>query len=139
VQTGVVKSVAEFMDICSIILESAGYKFCPGIQEKKYFDEYYSVIRYYIKSIRIWEKPFKRIDSRNCILLHKLAENAKDEEKMENTVLCKRLICDLDHQRRRSDISPSRKLMWLQPSFNFKKKHLSPASKAIREKATQQE
>ena len=45
----------EFMDICSIISESGGYKFCLGIPEKKYFDEYYSVICYHIKSIRIWE------------------------------------------------------------------------------------
>lgn len=123
VQTGVVENISKFMDICSIISDSGGYKFCPGIPEKKYFDEYYSVIHYHIKSIRIWEQPFKQIDSRNCLLLHQLAANAKHKEKIENTVLrkaYKRLICDLAHQCNRSTVSPSKQTKRLQPSPTFK-------------------
>ena len=33
VQTGVVESITEFIDICSIISEGGEYKFCPGISE----------------------------------------------------------------------------------------------------------
>lgn len=136
------ESITEFIDICSIISEGGEYKFCPAISETEYFDEDQSVISYHIKSSRIWEMPFKRIDSRNCILLHKLAENAKDEEKMKSTVrckACKRLICDLNHQHRRSNVSPSKQLKRLQPSSNFKLKYLSAASVTKRKKATQQE
>ena len=109
----------------------------------EYFDEYQSITRYHIKSLITWEMPFKQINSRNCILLHnKLAENAKGEEKMKSTVhckACKRLICDLNHQRRRSNVSSSKQLKRLQPSSNFKLKYLSPASVTKRKKATQQE
>ena len=48
---------------------------------------------------------------------------------------CKRLHSDLDHQRRRSDVSPSKRLERQQPSSSFK--YLSPASTAKRRTATQ--
>ena len=50
---------------------------------------------------------------------------------------CKRLCTDLDHQKRRSEVSPARKVARLKPSSHFKIKYLSPASAAARKKATQ--
>ena len=141
VQTGIVENISKFKDVCSIVADCSEYKFCPGISKEKY-EEYHSVIRYHIKSIRIWDQPFKRIDSRNCLLLHQLAANAKYEERVNSSVLCKackRLLCDLAHQRNRSTISPSKQLKRLQPSSTFKLMHLSPASVAKRKRATQQE
>ena len=52
---------------------------------------------------------------------------------------CKRLHSDLDHQRRRSDVSPSRRLKRQQPSSSFKLKYLSPASATKRKTAAQKE
>ena len=42
---------------------------------------------------------------------------------------CKRLHSDLDHQWRRSDVSPSRRLEQQQPFSSFKLKYLSPAKR----------
>ena len=64
---------------------------------------YYEVIRFHIKSVRLTDFPFKRIDSINCKLLFKLAHNATMEEKLSNEVKCsscKRLVTDLEHQKR---------------------------------------
>ena len=143
IESGVVTNLSEFTDICNIVSDRGAFKFCPGISEKKYYDEYHLVIRYHIETLRIWEKPFRHIDSRSCLLWHQLAHNAKSEEKLANDVLCKackRLVCDLDYQSRRSsDVSPSKQIKRLQPSSNFKLKYLSPASVAKRKRATQQE
>jgi len=52
---------------------------------------------------------------------------------------CKHLKYNLDHQKRRSTVSPSRKIARQKPSSSFKLKYLSPASVAQRKKATQRE
>ena len=52
---------------------------------------------------------------------------------------CKRLRTDLDHQKHRSEVSPARKIARQKPSSHFKLQYLSPASAAVRKKATQME
>ena len=52
---------------------------------------------------------------------------------------CKRLHSDLEHQRRRSDVSPTRCAKRQLPSSLFKLKYLSPKSVTKRKQATQQE
>ena len=52
---------------------------------------------------------------------------------------CKRLNSYLDHQRRRSDVSPGVRLKRQQPSSRYKLKYLSPASIRKRKAATQKE
>ena len=76
VDSGIVRDPDHFMEICKTISDSSGYKFCPGLQIDHYYAHYYAVIWYHIKSVRVWEHPFKRIDSRNCLLWHELAANA---------------------------------------------------------------
>jgi len=64
------------------------------------------------------------------------------EEKGLYVVLCKqckRLHSLLECQRRRSDVSPSKKLERQQPFSWFKLKYLLPASTLKQKKATQQE
>ena len=100
------------------------------------------MIRYHIKSCRVWEQPFIRIDSVNCLLWHKLARNATAEERRNKSVLCKsckRLCCDLEHQRRRSNVSSSKHAARLLPSSNFKLKYLSPQSVSKQKEATLRE
>ena len=46
---------------------------------------------------------------------------------------------DLDHQRRRSDVSPSKRLKRQHPSSSFRLKYLSPARTTKRRTATQKE
>lgn len=102
---------------------------------------FFSMIRYHITSCRVWEHPFKRIDSVNCLLWHKIARNATAEERKSKSVLCKsckRLCCDLEHQRR-SDVSASKHEARLLPSSNFKLKYLSPQSVSKRKEATLRE
>ena len=134
-ESGSVHTADEFMDVCSIISTQGGYKYCPGIEVDHYYQHDH-------KSCRVWEHPFKRIDSVNCLLWHKLACNATAEERKSRSVLCKsckRLCCDLEHQRRRSDVSASKREARLLPSSNFKLKYLSPQSVSKRKEATLRE
>ena len=140
-ESGSVHTADEFMDVCSIISTQGGYKYCPGIEVDYYYQYFYSMIRYHITSCRVWEHPFKRIDSVNCLLWHKLARNATAEERKSKSVLCKsckRLCCDLEHQRR-SDVSASKSEARLLPSSNFKLKYLSPQSVSKQKEATLRE
>ena len=143
IQHGTVSTLPDLLNICSLLSTSAQFKFCPGLEEKAYFDNYRKIIGYNIKSVRIWEKPFTRIDSKTCLLWHQLSKNNKKEDKLMSEVLCsscKRLICNLEHQKRRSEeFSPARKLARQKPSSRYKFKYLSPASTAIRKKAAQME
>ena len=141
-QSGTVSSVKEFLNICNALSKKAEFKFCHGIDVDHYYSHYYAVIRYNIESCRVWDYPFKRIDSKNCVLWHELGKNACYEDRDKSEVLCrgcKRLCSDLDHQRRRSDVSPSKRASRQLPSSNFKKKHLSPVSFTKREQAAQRE
>jgi len=142
VQSGTVETLGTVRPLINMVSPNSNYKFCPGLEYQHYFDFYFSVIGYHIKTVRLWERPFQRVDSINCVLLHQLSHNATREEKSLYVVLCKqckRLRNLLDHQRRRSDVSPTRKLQRQQPSSRFKLKYLSPASTDKRKRATQRE
>ena len=111
IKSGTVNNIREFFEVCDIIAKKSDYKFCPGLDKKMYFDEYHAVIRYHIKGVRLWDKPFDRIDSDSCLLWHQLAKNISKEEKLKFAVLCKqckRLLALLAYQKRRSDVSPAR-------------------------------
>ena len=142
ISSGRVQTFNELSAVCSTISKSSQYKFCPGFNEKTYLDHYYAVIRYHIKGVRVWGKPFSCIDSEGCLTWHQLAKNANTEEKKLFAVLCrecKRLQHHLEHQKRRSEASPARRIARQQPSSSFKLKYLSPASIAKQKKATQME
>ena len=77
-------------------------KFC---EKSDYEKEYYTSIRFHIKSVQRMEFPFARVDSVNCLLWFKLAPNATADEKSCNEVRCrhcKRLVLDLECQKRRT-------------------------------------
>ena len=139
VQSGQVHSLSDFLAVCDIISKEGGYKYCPGIDVKHYYDHYHSIIRYHIKSVRSWDLPFKRIDSINCSIWHQLARNATAVVKSSDMVLCKpckRLQSDLDHQRRRSQVSPLRRASRQLPSSSFKLKYLRITNKFSQTKAS---
>jgi len=77
------------------------------------------------------------------MMWHQLAKNrSSKEEKKSFEVLCgscKRLCTDLEYRKCQSDVSPARKAARLLPSSHYKKKYLSPASTAVRNKAAQAE
>ena len=89
ISSGTVQTLNELFGVCSTISRSSQNKFCPGLDEKCYFDQYYAVIRYHIKGVRLWGKPFSRIDSESCLMWHKLTKNACTEEKKMFAALCK--------------------------------------------------
>ena len=142
VQKGMVHNVDEALPVCHMISSEGDYKFCPGLDVSEYYDKYHSVIRFHLKSVRLWDRPFTRIDSKNCALWYQLKGNASAVQRSSDEVLCrpcKRLTSDLNHQRRRSDVSPARRLKRQQPSSRYKLKYLSPASLRKRKAATQKE
>ena len=135
IETGSVTDLAQFISVCSKT-NRAQYKFCPGLDVKFYYDTYFATIRYHIKSVQVWEKPFSQIDSKNCSLWHQLAMNRSKEEKKSSEALCgscKRLCTDLEYRKGQSDVSPVRKVARLQSSSHFKLKYLSPASSCKKE------
>ena len=126
------ETVEDITSLCKIIGEKSQYKFCPGIQYEQYMSDYYEVIRFHIKSVRITEFPFKRIDSVNCTLLFQLAHNTTAEEKSLKEVKCypcKRLVSNLEHQKRRTaSETPTRKVKRQHPSSRARMSYMSPAS-----------
>ena len=102
-QKGSVSDADQAIDVCFIISEKGDYKFCPGLDQKEYYDRYFAVIRYHLKSVRLWDRPFERIDSMKRFLWYQLKKNASREKKNNHAVLCrscKWLHSDLDHQIR---------------------------------------
>ena len=57
------ENIEEITSLCEIIGEGSHYKFCPGIKPEQYMKEYYDVIRFHIKSVRLTDYPFQRVDS----------------------------------------------------------------------------
>lgn len=142
IKHGYIHTAKEFLEACCVISVKGGYKFCPGIDVQHYYEYFFAIIRYHVESCRVWEQPFKRVDSKKCLLWHKLSPKARLQERDESSVLCrgcKRLRSDLEHQRRRSDVSPTRRADQLLPSSNYNLKHLTPTSAAKRRQATQRE
>lgn len=142
-ETGFVDSTDKFLELCSIIDPAGGYKFCPGIDINEYESEYFSIIRYDLKSVRRISDPIARIDSSKCAFWHKLAKNASIFEKPMDSVLCffcKRLKGELGrHITSASKVTLLDKENRLRPSSNFPVKYLSPASQNKRKRRTQLE
>ena len=61
------------------------------------------MIHFHIKSLRLTELPFQRVDSVKCKLLFELARNATKEQIDSEEVRC-HLVTDLEHQKRRTAI-----------------------------------
>ncbi|XP_065911308.1 uncharacterized protein [Dysidea avara] len=142
INNGTISTAKEFLDACGVISEKNGYKFCPGLNVQHYHEYFFAVIRYHLESCRLWEHPFKRVDSKNCSLWQKLPVQAPLKDRSKSAVLCrgcKRLNTDLEHQRKRSDVSPAKHAKRLLPSSSFELKYLSPKSVAKRKQATQRE
>ena len=86
---------------CKIIDQNLPFKLCPGIDYEVYMKDSYEVIQFHLKSIRLTEFPFCRIDSVKCDLLLELAHNPTKEEKDALEVKCypcKCLVRDLERQ-----------------------------------------
>ena len=142
INNGNISTAKEFLDACGVISEKNGYKFCPGLNVQHYHEYFFAVIRYHLESCRLWEHPFKRVDSKNCSLWHKLPVQAPLKDCSKSAVLCrgcKRLNTNLEHQWKRSDVSPAKRAKRLLPSSSFKLKYLSPKSVAKRKQAIQRE
>ena len=75
-QSGTLHSDAEVYKLCEIFSVQSSYKFCPGIDWELYEEQYHTVIRYHLKSVRYCLAPFQRVDSVNCQLWLKLPINA---------------------------------------------------------------
>ena len=108
-----------------------------------YMDRYYNKIRYHIAKVQVTTSPFRRVQSSDCTMWHKLPKNAAKAEKSSLTVLCgmcKRLRSELDRALQRcTGYSPHRKVKRQQPSSNYPLKYMSPASLKRRKSNTQQE
>jgi len=137
------EDVAEIRELCYIMEQKSEYKFCPGVEPDHYKKEYHDVIRFHIKSVRLLEFPFNRVDSVNCSMLHKLAHNATYLEKAAGEVrcpACKRLVLDLKRQKKRtSEETPTRKSKRQRPSSRARLSHMSPDSQAKRKTLAQYE
>ena len=137
------ENIEEITALCEIIGEGSNYKFCPGINSEQYMKEYYDVIRFHIKSVRLTDCPFQRVDSVKCKLLFELAHNASKEDKDAEEVrcsFCKRLVTDLEHQKRRTNAeTPTRKVKRQHPSSRARLSYMSPASQTKRRKLAQYE
>ena len=80
------------------------------------------------------------MNNSHCFFVAQVIKKFQQKEKKSFVVVCgccKRLCTDLDHQKLRSEVSPVRKVARQKPSSHFKIKYLSPASAAVRKKATQ--
>lgn len=141
-EAGTMETVDHFLSVCEMMANVKGeYKFCPGIDPCEYETKYFSKIRYDVKNLRRVDSPFKRIDSCNCLLFHKLAKNASITEKGLECVscgACKRLVSDLN-QRLKTAVSSPDKVKRQQPSSNCPLKYMSPSSQKKRKENTQRE
>ena len=110
----------ELHHLCSMLIKSSGYKFCPGLNKVVYNDKYASVLCYDSKSVRVMSEPFCRVDSPRCELWHKLAKNSSIFEKDMEEVLCqpcKMMISHLDQRVRvATNVTPAEKVARLEPS-----------------------
>ena len=140
-KTGELKTSEDLRALCDSFSNNSQYKFCPGIDSNYYETEYYAVIRFHIKSIRRWEFPFIRTDSINCSLWFLLAANASKEEKDAKEVMCggcKRLLTDLNYQKKRTSAeSPARKIKRQSASSRAKLVNMSPYSQQKRKQNVQ--
>jgi len=141
IESGDLQSIADIQEVCSKFSAESNYKFCPGIDPQYYKSHYLEAIRFNIKSVRQTVEPFARVDSVNCRWWFQLASNATSEEKSAKEVLCsacKRLVTDLNCQRRRTLAeSPERKLKRQSASSRAKLSGMSPYSQQKRQSNAQ--
>jgi len=78
-QKGEIRTTEEALRICLISSTDDGFKFCPGLNVTEYYEQYHSAIGYNIQSVRVWEKPFKHVDSVNCLLWHQISSNVRED------------------------------------------------------------
>ena len=139
--SGNLVSSKDLITMCLQISAKSEYKFCPGVNPEQYKTEYYATIRFHTKSVRRTEFPFARVDSVNCLLWFKLASNATASEKASAEVRCKhckRLVLDLECQKRRTlSESPSRKVKRQSVSSKARLSYMSPASQLKRRQNVQ--
>ena len=135
-KVGEVKSLEDIMELSRDFSNKSFYKFCPGIDPLYYEQEYHKIIRFHIKSVRLCQFPFMRVDCINCKLWFIPASNISAVEKSANEVkcpACKRLIHDLNCQKKRTVAeSPSRKIKRQHPSSRAKLQYMSPLSQKKR-------
>ena len=140
---GALESIVNAQELCSRFSVDSNYKFCPGIDAQFYKSYYYEAIRFNIKSVRETAEPFARVDSVNCKLWFQLASNATSAEKSAKEVqcsACKRLVTDLNCQRRRTLAeSPGRKMKRQSSSSRARLTYMSPASQQKRKTSAQTE
>ena len=140
-ESGSLASGEDLASLCVKFSSKSEYKFCPGLNPEQYETEYYAVIRFHIKSVRRSEFPVARVDSVNCLQWFKLAPNATRNEKAATEVRCKsckRLVLDLDCQKRRTIAeSPSRKVKRQSASSKARLCYMSPASQLKRHQNVQ--
>ena len=142
-KSGSFETLEDVIALCQMIGTNSTYKFCPGIEPSEYEREFHDVIRFHIKSVRITDFPFHRVDSINCKLLFQLSQNATDSERTAKEVRCsscKRLVSDLNHQKKRTAAeTPTRRLKRQNPSSQARLSYMSPASQAKWKKLAQYE
>ena len=54
---GEVKTIEDVREVCHDFSNVSKCKFCPGIDPDYYEEEYHKVIRFHIKSVRVWHFP----------------------------------------------------------------------------------
>ena len=136
-------SIADLSELCKKLSADSDYKFCLGIDPQHYKLHYYETIHFDLKSVQQTIEPFVRVDSVNCKLWFTSANNATIAEKSSREVrcsACKRLVTNLDCQRRRTLAeSPSRKLKRQSSSSRTRLTYMSPASQQKRKSNAQSE
>lgn len=105
-----------FYSLLGTIVPNSGYRLCSGLPE--------DVVTVNSKSVRKWGLPFKRHDHKECLLwfVHKSSDTSCCPK-------CTQLSYYLRNQnKKKSLLSPSRKLKRTLPSSKCPYKYLSPAS-----------
>ena len=113
-ENGVARDKSEVHELLKRFSATSTYKFCPGIEWSYYHEDYFKAIRFDIKSVRLEEAPFYRIDSVNCKMWFELPSNASVAVKNSAEATCsacKRFSSDLEWQLKRiATKSPTRKI-----------------------------
>ena len=142
-KVGEVRSVEDIIELSHDFSNKSVYKFCPGIDPQHYEEEYHEILRFHIKSVRLCQFPFIRVDSIDCKLWFIPASNVSAVEKSAKEVkcpACKRLIHDLNRQKKRTVAeSPSRKIKRQLLSSRARLQYMSPASQKKRKLYAQYE
>ena len=113
------------------LVPKSGYILCPGLQCIQY-DLFHKS-----KKLRIWQTPFKRIDSSSCEMFH-IPKNDKlhqYHQLIDMCASCKKLYNQYSLiKRRNDDVSTEIKLSRMTPNSRYPLSLLSPNSREIRNK-----